>query len=307
MSDNQNISIKSPTRLDLIKRYGFARWFFKKSQGDAPFTRIIIHIALIAICAIAVYPILRILSVSLRPGSRLFSTDLAIIPGNATMENYENVIFNTNFLKWIWNSFIITVSTSFVGVFIAASSAYAFSRWAFPGRKFGLIFLLSTQMIPGVMMLIPVFILAAQFNLTDSWRGLVFAYSITALPFSIWILKGYYDTIPMELEQSAMVDGATRMGAFFRIILPLSSPALAIAFLFNFTAVWNELFYARVMIKVPEMYTWPLGLQSMQRQFQTQWGDFSAASLMISIPVMILFLTSSKWLVSGLTLGSVKG
>jgi arabinogalactan oligomer/maltooligosaccharide transport system permease protein len=190
---------------------------------------------------------------------------------------------------------------------VASTSAYAFSRWNFPGRNPSLIFLLATQMIPGSMLMIPIYVIAARTGLINTWRGLVIAYSVSAVPFSIWILKGYYDSIPMELEQSAMVDGATRMQAFFRIILPLSTPALAIAFLFNFTQAWNDFLLARIMLQQTELYTWPLGLQSMQRQFMTQWGEFSAAALMVSVPVMIMFLTSSRWLISGLTVGSVKG
>ena len=128
------------------------------------------------------------------------------------------------------------------------------------------------------------------------------------MPFSIWILKGYYDTIPRDLEEAALIDGATRMSAFFRIIIPLSTPALAIVFLFNFMQAWNDYLLARVIIGSEKaLWTWPLGLRSFQQQFQTQWGMFAASSILVMIPVMALFLYSSKWLISGLTLGSVKG
>jgi arabinogalactan oligomer/maltooligosaccharide transport system permease protein len=162
-------------------------------------------------------------------------------------------------------------------------------------------------MIPAPMLMVPIYIIAAKLGLINTWRGLVIAYSVGAIPFSIWILKGYYDTIPLELEQSAMIDGASRMGAFYRIILPLSTPALAIVFLFNFMASWNDYLLARIMLQKKELLTWTLGLRSIQDQFHTQWDMFCAAALMVSIPVMILFFFSSKWLVSGLTLGSVKG
>lgn len=299
--------MKAPTELDLMKKYGFGRWFFHRARGDSPFKRLIIHIVLLIVVFIAVYPVLRIVTVSLRPGNRLLSTSLAIIPEDATFQNYYNVLFNRDFVKWLWNSLIITTATSSIGVMIASTSAYAFSRWNFPGRSPALIFLLATQMIPFAMLMIPIYIISARLGLINTWRGLVVAYSVSSVPFSIWILKGYYDSIPVELEQSAMVDGATRMQAFFRIILPLSTPALAIAFLFNFTQAWNDFLLARIMLQQAELYTWPLGLQSMQRQFQTQWGEFSAGALMVSVPVMILFLTSSRWLISGLTVGSVKG
>lgn len=283
------------------------RRFFYRSRGDSPFKRTLIHIALIIACVISIYPALRIVTVSLRPLNILMSTSLAIIPHGATLNNYKTVFTNTDFLIWLWNSLIITLSTATIGVILASTSAYAFSRWSFPGRSAGLIFLLSTQMIPAAMLMIPLYILSAKIGIINTWRGLVIAYSVQAIPFSIWILKGYYDTIPYELEQAAMIDGASRMSSFYRIILPLSAPALAIVFLFNFMQAWNDFLLARIMLQRKDLLTWPLGLQTMQGQFQTQWGNFSAAALMISIPVMILFFFSSRWLVSGLTLGSVKG
>ncbi len=124
----------------------------------------------------------------------------------------------------------------------------------------------------------------------------------------MWILKGYYDTIPRDLEEAALIDGATRISAFYRVMLPLSTPALAIVFLFNFMQAWNDYLLARVLLSnATEIWTWPLGLQSLQGQFTTAWGQFSAASILVMIPVVALFLYSSKWLISGLTLGGVKG
>ena len=135
------------------------------------------------------------------------------------------------------------------------------------------------------------------------------AYAVTAVPFSIWILKGYYDTIPVDLEEAALIDGCTQFDAFRRVLLPLSVPALAIVFLFNFLAAWGEYFTASLIIgsKSEPLLTWPLGLQRFQATFQTQWADLSASSIIVSIPIVILFVYVSKYLVSGLTLGGVKG
>ncbi len=284
------------------------QWFFApRRRSDSPFKRMIIHLILLSLCVVAVYPILRIVSVSLRPGNRLLSTSLKLIPENATFESFRIVIVKRDFLLWIWNSLLITITTSLLGVTIASISAYGVSRWRFPGRKAGMIFLLATQMIPAAMLMVPIYIISIKLGLVNSWRGVVIAYAVSSVPFSIWILKGYYDTIPIELEQAAMIDGTTRLGAFYRVVLPLSTPSLAIAFLFNFTQVWNDFLIARIMLQRAEYYTWPLGLQRMQGQFQTQWGEFAAAAILVSIPVMVLFQLSSKWLISGLTLGSVKG
>jgi arabinogalactan oligomer/maltooligosaccharide transport system permease protein len=182
------------------------------------------------------------------------------------------------------------------------------SRHKFPGRSPMLVFLLTTQMIPSTMLIVPLYILAVRLGLAATYRGLVIAYAVTAVPFSIWILKGYYDTIPIDLEEAARIDGCNEIEAFLRILMPLSTPALAIVFLFNFTTAWNDYLMARVILgSKEELLTWPLGLQSLQAQFLAQWGQFSAASIMVAIPVMLLFLYTSKYLISGLTLGSVKG
>jgi len=282
--------------------------FFRSGREDSPFKRILIHLVLIISCVIAIFPILRILAVSLRPGNRLMSTDLAIIPPDATLESYRIILFEKPFLSWVWNSLAITISTALIGVILAATAAYAFSRWKFPGRSVGLVFLLATQMIPASMLMIPIYILAIKLGMVGTYRGLVIAYCVTSIPFSVWILKGYYDTIPVDLEEAARIDGCSQLQAFLRVLLPLSTPALAITLLFNFMAAWNEYLLARVMLGSQEsLLTWPLGLQRLQGQFQTQWGQFSAGSILVMVPVMVLFLYSSKYLISGLTLGGVKG
>ncbi|MEO8510480.1 MAG: carbohydrate ABC transporter permease [Chloroflexota bacterium] len=277
-------------------------------RGDSPLKRALIHATLIIASLIAVFPVLRVLSVAVRPEDRLLSRDLNLIPEGATLASFGHVLFETDFPQWIFNSLVITVGTSIVGLIFAATSAYGFSRFKFPGRGVGLTALLATQLIPATMLLVPLFILAQQFNLDGTYRGLIVAYSVTSVPFSVWILKGYYDTVPIELEEAAMIDGCSRLEAFWRILLPLSTPALAIVFLFNFLAAWNEFVLARVLIgSQTDLFTWPLGILRFQAQFQTQWGDLAAASILISIPVVALFLYSSKWLISGVTLGGVKG
>jgi len=271
------------------------------------FRNILIHLGIIAFVIICVYPLLRIFSVSIRPGDKIISTDLSLWPENATFVSYLKLLKNTYFLRWLWNSLVITVSTSFIGVCLASTAAYAFSRFKFPAKKWGLIILLSTQMIPAGMLILPLFLMIMKLGLMNTYLGMIIAYSVSSLPFSIWILKGYYDTIPRSLEEAALVDGTNQIGAFWRIILPLSTPALSIAFLFNFTMAWNEYLVARVILFSSKQYTWPLGLFELQGQYITQWGMFAAGSILVTVPVLAVFLYSSKWLVSGLTLGSVKG
>ena len=161
------------------------------------------------------------------------------------------------------------MTTSFIGVSLASTAAYAFSRFKFGGKKSGLILLLSTQMIPAGMLILPLFLMIMKLGLMNTYLGIIIAYSVSSLPFSIWILKGYYDTIPRSLEEAALVDGTSQLGAFYRIILPLSTPALSIAFLFNFTTAWNEYLRPESLFS-SKQHTWTLGRAA--GQYITQWG-----------------------------------
>jgi arabinogalactan oligomer/maltooligosaccharide transport system permease protein len=277
------------------------------SRQDRPLKRLIVHLILIGTAIIAAFPILRVFSVALRPGNSLLDSTFTLIPAGATLESFQHVLSDTELPRWLFNSMVVTIGTATIGVIIAATSAYAFSRYKFPGRGVGLTTLLATQLIPAAMLLVPIYILAVQLKLANTYIGLVIGLSVTSVPFSIWILKGYYDTVPIELEEAARIDGCSQLEGFYRILLPLSTPALAIVFLFNFLAAWNDFFLARILISKEELLTWPLGLQRFQQQFQTQWNDLAASSILISIPVVLLFLYSSKWLVSGVTAGGVKG
>jgi len=256
---------------------------------------------------ISIYPVLRVLTISLRPGDNLLNESLEIIPKDSTFENYTKLFTEKPFLLWARNSMLITLVVTIIGVVLASTAGYAFSRYKFPGRKMGLLSLLVTQMFPPTMLLLPLFIMISKLNLVNSFLGLVIMYSASALPFCIWLMKGYYDTIPFSLEESAMIDGATKMFTFWKIILPLAAPALVITALFTFMTAWNEYIVAAQVLWYEDMFTLPLGLKSFQGNMTTEWGMYAASALLITVPVVILFISLSKWLVSGLTLGSVKG
>jgi arabinogalactan oligomer/maltooligosaccharide transport system permease protein len=293
--------------IPVAKEAGKATGRATSGRNDSPPKRLAVHAILILASLIALFPVIRVLGVALRPGNRLLDSEFSLIPPGATLESFRHVLTETDLPLWLFNSLVITVGTSFVGLLIAATSAYAFSRFKFPGRGVGLTLLLATQLIPAAMLLVPLYILAVQLKLANTYVGMVIALSVTSVPFSIWILKGYYDTVPVELEEAARIDGCSQLEAFWRILLPLSTPALVIVFLFNFLAAWNDYFLARILLSKEELLTWPLGLQRFQAQFQTQWNDLAASAIIISIPVVALFLYSSKWLVSGVTAGGVKG
>jgi arabinogalactan oligomer / maltooligosaccharide transport system permease protein len=284
-----------------------SRGWWRRGRQDGPVKRIVINLVLVAACFVAIYPLLQVITISLRPGNRLFSTSLALIPDNATLKSYSDVLFHSDFDVWIYNSLVISTVAAILGVCFAVPAGYAFSRFRFPGKRAGLLFLLSTQMIPAGMLLIPIFLLLSKLNLIDHYLGMIVAYLTTICPFSIWILKGYFDTIPPDLEEAAQVDGTTRLGAFWRIIIPLSTPPIALTFLFGFTSAWSEYLLARTVINNSALFTWPLGIYTFQGQYQTQWGDFAAASFLISIPVLLLFTYMGRFMISGLTLGGVKG
>jgi len=167
--------------------------------------------------------------------------------------------------------------------------------------------LLVTQMFPATMLLLPMFLMLAKLHLINSYIGLIIVYSATALPFTIWQMKGYYDTIPRELEEAAIMDGAGRFTVFYKVILPLAAPALVITALFSFLTAWSEYIVAAQVLLTEDLFTVPLGLKQFQSSMTTEWGLYSAGSIIVSIPVVALFIYLSRWLVSGLTLGSVKG
>ena len=190
---------------------------------------------------------------------------------------------------------------------MASMSGYALARFQFPGRSWILRSILTTQMFPASMLMLPFFIVLTKLHLINSFVGLFIIYSSTALPFCIWQMKGYFETLPRDLEEAARMDGLTSWSLFIKVILPLSLPALAITGLFSFMTSWGEYMIAAIVLQDPQLYTLPLGLKSFQASLATDWGLYAAASLIVSAPVVVLFLARSRFLVSGLTVGSVKG
>ena len=254
-----------------------------------------------------IYPILNIIGISLRKDNAFQSKSLAFISANSGWDSYLKLLTETQFLIWLKNSIVISIAVTILGVALASTSAYALSRYKFKGRQLGMTSLLTTQMFPATMLLLPFFIILSKLGLINSYLGLVIIYSSTALPFCIWQMKGFYDTIPHALEESAYMDGCNHFQAFYKIVLPLSTPALVITALFSFMASWSEYVVAAIILQDPELYTLPLGLKSFQSSLATEWGLYAAGAVVISIPVVILFISLSRFLVSGLTMGSVKG
>ena len=296
----------------------------------------LIFLFLSLFCIATIYPVLNIISVSLRTDNAFQTRSLSLFESQesytdlnlngswdrgeqyidtnrngrwdsgSSFNSYVKLILETDFLLWAWNSVVISFIVTLTGVVFASTGGYALSRFRFRGREFGMIALMTTQMFPATMLLLPFFILLSYLGLINSYIGLIIIYSSTALPFCIWQMKGYYDTIPPSLEESARLDGCSRYQAFYKIILPLSGPALVITALFSFMGSWSEYVVAAIILQDPKLYTLPLGLKSFQASLSTQWGLYAAGAVVVSIPVGILFISLSKFLVSGLTMGSVK-
>jgi len=266
----------------------------------------IIFVFLIFFTLGTIYPVINVFTVSLRPGDKLLSTSLEIIPEGATFQSYVKLFTETDFLRWLFNSTFISFVVTLTGVSLASSAGYALSRFKFIGKKSAMLGLMVTQMFPATMLLLPMYIMLMKLGLLNSYIGIVIVYSSTALPFCVWQMKGYYDTIPFSLEEAARIDGCTRWQAFYKIILPLASPAIVITALFSFMSAWSEYIVAAQILQDRSLYTLPIGLKSFQSNLTTEWGLYAAASLVVSIPVVVLFIILSRYLVSGLTLGSVK-
>lgn len=265
------------------------------------------HIVLIIFAIIAVYPVSQIVTISLRPDDKLLSTSLEVIPDHASLRSYVSLFADRPFMLWVRNSMLISFTVTLTGVVLAAMTGYAFSRFKFFGKKLGMLSLLVTQMFPATMLLLPLYIMLIYLGLINTYWGLIITYTATALPFCIWTMKGYYDTIPTSLEEAARIDGCNMFEAFWKVILPLAAPALVITGLFSFMTAWSEYIVAAQILQDSKLWTLPLGLKSFESNMSTEWGLYGAASFIVMLPVVALFLILSKWLVSGLTLGSVKG
>lgn len=264
------------------------------------------HLVLLVFVAVALYPALNVLSISLRPSDQLRSLDLSIIPEGATLQNYVSLVTEQPFLRWLGNSLLVATMVTLSGVALASIGGYAFSRFRFVGRDATMLAILTTQMFPATMLLLPLYILIAKLGLVNTYLGLMTFYSSTALPFCVWQMKGFYDTIPASLEEAARIDGCSRAMAFWRVVLPLAVPGLVITALFSFMAAWSEYIVAAQVMQDEDMFTLPLGLKSFQASMSTQWGLYAAASIVVSLPVVVVFVMLSKFLIAGLTLGSVK-
>lgn len=279
----------------------------------------IFYFVLVLAVIFAVYPIWFMFLASVRPGQSLVSLNLAGMfwPTEVTWSNYQAMLFGTpipgseqyDFFRWMINSLKVAGLTTIATLFIATSAAFALSRFKFRGREGMLILFLAIQAFPGILALIPFAQLLTAMGLFGSHLGLILAYSAGALVFNTWNLKGYFDTLPIELEEAALIDGAGPIQSFIRIAIPLATPALAVTAWFGFLGGFSEFVLASILMAgVPSgMNTLPVALWKLSGSQSVPWGQFAAGALLISIPILIIFFFTQRFLVGGLTVGGVKG
>ena len=270
------------------------------------------HALLFVAVACALYPVLFVVTLALSPDANPEPTAIPM-PTDPSLANFARVLGVSGsepswlFARQLVNSLVIALCTALVAIALATPAAYALARFRFVGARATERMLLATQMFPGVAAAIPLYLILDALHLLDTRSGLILVYASTAVPFAIFQLRGAFESIPRELEEAAMVDGATRFGAFVRVILPSARPALAITALFAFMTAWNEFILAATFLNDESMYTLPVVLQRYVGEYDADWGAFAAGAIVVSVPVMALFYILQRHLVGGLTAGGVKG
>ncbi|MBA3275766.1 MAG: carbohydrate ABC transporter permease [Chloroflexia bacterium] len=261
---------------------------------------------MLLVAVVVIFPIYWMFSISLKLPREIYRLP-ALIPQNPTWDNYRELINERGYLTNIRNSIIVASSVTVVSLLISSFAAYSIVRFRYRFRGFVGRLILLTYLTPGSLLFIPLSIIVARLNLGNSLYGLVILYLTFSIPLSTWLLSGYFRSVPPDLEEQAMVDGTTQLGALFRILIPLSLPGLAAVGIFTFTAAWNELLFALIFITSEDLRTVPLGLQYLITGDVLLWGPIMAGAVLAALPVMVLYFLAQRFMVQGMTAGSVKG
>ncbi len=262
---------------------------------------------ILAYVAFALFPLYWLLKVAVTPTSLLYSEGVRMWPSHATLDHFVSVIRHTEFPLFFRNSVIVSSLTAFFSTMIAAAAGYAFSRFQFAGKFWIVGLMVVTQMFPLVMIVAPIFRLLSPLGLTNSLTGLIVVYTAFNVPFATFLMQSFFDAIPRDLEEAAMIDGATRFVALRQIVLPLTMPGIAATLGFVFTAAWSELLFALMLNSSASVSTFPVGLLAFVSKFSVDFGQMMAASVLALVPVCVFFFFIQKHLVQGLTAGAVKG
>lgn len=266
------------------------------------------YLLILVFCFLFALPMISMLGTSLKTSSDALSV-LSIFPplDRAYFGNYARVMTDTSFGRNLWNSFIVSISATVVCVLAASLAGYAVSRFKGIFFRFFILLLLMLQMLPSMLVMVPIFLIYKGMGLNNTLLGLVICYSTASLAFCIWMLKGFFDSVPFEVEESAMIDGCSQFSSFIRIILPVSAPGLATVAIFAFVRSWNEYMMARILIQSDELKTINQGLQKFVQEFRVDWSLLSAGAVIATVPTILFLLFAQKYLVQGMTAGAIKG
>ena len=276
-------------------------WRMRRAGGS-----LLTYLAAIALGLFSVFPLLWMLLTSLKPEAEIITAEPVFWPSDLQWHRYVDVL-DRGFATYLRNSLVVTVATTALGVLVSVFAGYALAWFRLPFRRYLLIVVLATQMFPMVVLIIPFFIVMRDLGLLGSLWGLVIAYLSFTTPLAVWILRGFFMGVPAELEQAALVDGCTRFGALWRIILPLAGPGIAACAIFSWIAAWNEFLFALTFVKEDSLRTLPLALQAFVGRATTDHGSIMAASVLFTLPVVAFFLLVHKKLTTGMVAGAVKG
>ena len=265
------------------------------------------RLAILAYVLFALMPLYWLLKVSVTPNNLLYTEGVRMWPSQTSFEHYTFVLAHSDFPKFFENSVIVSGSTAVIVTILASLAGYALSRFNFRGKYWIVVLMLLTQMFPLVMLIAPMFKMLSPLGLTNSLTGLVIVYTAFNVPFATFLMQSFFDGIPKDLEEAAMIDGATRFRAFREIILPLTLPGIAATLGFVFTAAWSELLFALMLISGVDASTFPVGLLTFVSKFSVDFGQMMAAGVLALIPACLFFLLIQRYLVQGLTAGAVKG
>jgi len=268
--------------------------------------KVLIYFALIVVCVYNLVPFLWMLSSSLKTEAEVKTYPATILPHVVTLEPYANILVWGGFITYFMNSTIISLSTALISSFLGALAGYGFSRYMFKGRTLLMTFFLASQLLPGVLLVGPYFKMLTLIGLYDTRIGLIIAQTTITLPFSVWMSKSFVDTVPVEIDQAAMVDGASRLQTFFRVVLPLITPGIVATAIFAFLLAWGDLLWALCLLSSPSLKTVTLGITELVGQFRIRWSELMGASIIAALPPVILYLLLQRFLVKGFTAGAVK-
>lgn len=267
----------------------------------------VIYVSAVLVVAVCLFPFAWMALSSIKTLGDLYTVPPVWLPETPSLENYRKVLFESNVPRYFLNSVVISFGATAIALVLAIFASYGFARFNFRGKPAYQAFILVGQLLPTAAIIVPLFITLRWLGLVNTYLGLILVYMILTLPLSVWMLTSYFKAIPVELEEAAIIDGASRLGVLFRVTLPLSLPGVVAIVIYAFVTTWNEFIFALVLAQDARVKTLPIGIAEFTTEFNTDWGAVMAASLIMTLPIAILFFAMQRLFIGGLTAGALKG